>query len=297
MSKGLRVLPLLLLFTSIAIAQPFIDIVDVQYQAFTREHFKNDPAASAATSTFKASLAYPVKFKSGNVLLFGFDHLHHFIDYRSDSISYQSDLYSTGLRFIYNFGLNNPKWRCLLMAVPKINADFKSPLSSDLQMGGAVLFIWEPKPTLKFKFGGYYNREFYGNYYMTLLGIDWKVNDRLNIFGILPAGMNIEYKLHPKFRTTLSYRNANPSFRTTGNQGDSYVLDGDPDLGDSQLYLLLNYYPGKNIMLYAGFGQTLFRYFEEYDKFKEKTVIDPALAPMKDQQFLTIGASYRIRFD
>lgn len=297
MRKRLLLLQLLLLFTTLTFAQPFIDIADFQYQAFTRRPYKDNPDASAAISTFKANLTFPLQMKSGTVFLLGFNHFHHFIDYRSDSANYRADLYSTALSFMMTFKLHNPKWDCLLLAVPKLNADFKDPLSTDLQMGGAVLFTWEKKENLKFKFGAYYNREFYGNYFMALLGIEWKVNDHINVYGVLPGSMNVEYRLNSKFYLTLAYRNANPTFRTTGNKGDSYVLDGHPFWGDAQVSTVLNYYPIKNITVYLGLGQTVFRHFEEYDKFKDKIIKDPALAPIRDQQFIYMGAAYRVRFD
>jgi hypothetical protein len=287
----------LFFLSAMAFSQPFIDLAEVQYQAFTRENTKDLPGASAATSVLRASLTLPFTTKSSRIFILGFDHVHNYIDFDSDSADYRTDLYSTGMRLMMKGDMHDPAWSYLFLLVPKINADLKTPIMSDMQLGGAALFIWNKKENLKFKFGMYYNREYYGNYFMPLLGIEWTVNKRLNIFGILPGGMNIEYRLNPKMTCGLAYRSYNPTFRTEDNPGDEYVREGHKFWADNQVSVLMTYYPFKNIALTAGIGQTVFRYFQNYSEINIKINSDPSLIPIEDQQFAYITAAYRIRFD
>ena len=193
--------------------------------------------------------------------------------------------------------MKDPAWNYVVMGIAKINADLVSVRGTDWQAGGAVLFTWKKREALKWKFGLYYNREFFGNYFMALLGIEWKVNKRLNIFGTLPAAMNIEYRLHPKWTAGLAYRSVNSSYRTKDNPGDMYVLEGHKIWADNQISAVINYYPFKNLTAYIGVGQTVFRYFQTYNSIHIKTSADPSLLPFKNQQFVYFGLAFRVRFD
>ena len=128
--------------------------------------------------------------KNKDVILVGGDYTQlHFKE--SGSINLQSDLYSTSLILGADLGLKNPKWRTTLLVLPKINSDYKDISTDDMQMGGVAMFSYKKKDNLKYHFGLYYNREFFGDYFLPLLGIDWKINQRMNLFGDLPITMNL----------------------------------------------------------------------------------------------------------
>jgi hypothetical protein len=57
------------------------------------------------------------------------------------------------------------------------------------QYGCYALATWSKSQDLKYKAGLYINQEFFGTFIVPLLGIDWKVNDRFQIFGTLPNSM------------------------------------------------------------------------------------------------------------
>jgi hypothetical protein len=67
------------------------------------------------------------------------------------------------------------------------------------QAGGAVLLTYKKHPDLKYKFGLFYNREFFGNFFVPLAGIDWKINNRLQLFGVLPGNLVLERKVSRRF--------------------------------------------------------------------------------------------------
>ena len=51
---------------------------------------------------------------------------------------------------------------------------------------------------VSFKFGLYYNKEFFGNYFMPLIGLDWKIDAKNNLFGVLPGYMIFEHRVTSK---------------------------------------------------------------------------------------------------
>jgi len=75
------------------------------------------------------------------------------------------------------------------------------------------------------------------------------------------------------------------------------VREGHKFWADNQISALLTWYPVKTIALSAGIGQTVFRYFQNYNDINIKIYSDPSLIPIRDQQFAYITAAYRIRFD
>ena len=82
----------------------------------------------------------------------------------------------------------NKKWETVLLVIPKIASDFRDAIdANDYQYGGVFLEHFVPNEKLKIKAGIYYNREAFGNLFVPLVGVDWKVNDRINLYGILPT--------------------------------------------------------------------------------------------------------------
>jgi len=112
------------------------------------------------------------------------------------------------------------------------------------------------------KFGIYYNKEFFGNYFMPLAGIDWQINDKNTLFGVLPGNFVFEHKVSKSFRYGSAFRALTNSYRleTTdpcGNgdcTGQNYLR-----IDDNQLGAYADTYLSKRIVLSAESGYTILR--------------------------------------
>ncbi len=135
-----------------------------------------------------------------------------------------------------------------------------------MQIGGAVLNTYLKKENLKFKFGAYYNSEFFGPFFLPLLGIDWNVNPKLNVFGVLPAGMTIEYKASPKkFHTGIM-------FRTITNSYDMNFTTSFVRINDNHLKLFFDFYLPGNTVFSLEAGHSVLRKYKLGQKINTGTV-------------------------
>ena len=137
---------------------------------------------------------------------------------------------------------------------------------------------------LSLKGGVYYNKEFFGNNFLPLLGCDWKANDRLNIFGLLPNNLFVDYKISNKFHSGFIYKGITSSFRLKESNDYDYVL---PEEG--QLKLFVDYYITKNIVLNFEGGHTVARNYG-FGFLNEKAVP----ADFNDGYILKAGLYYRM---
>jgi hypothetical protein len=133
---------------------------------------------------------------------------------------------------------------------------------------------------------------------MPLVGIDWKINSKAYLYGLLPGTINFEYKLlDKKLYTGLSYKSITASYRLSDKYGKYYVRQGDTFWGDDQLKGFLHFYITKQIMVYGEVGYALHHYYQQYNENKEKETTLPVYSKMKDQLFFGGGLAFRIRLD
>jgi len=273
-----------------AAAQPFVDPVNVRYQHFPDQPYADDSGKGIHSDLSEATLFLPLELKNKDVVLVNADATH--LKFSTDGTT--SSLYSTSLAVGFDHGWKNGKWRTTAMFIPKINSDFKENSSDGFQAGGFVLFNYKKNDHLKYHFGAYYNREFFGDYFIPLLGIEWKINDRMNLFGDLPSTMNLEYRFGKKVYGGAAFQSVISSYRLSDG---NYVREGDPVLGHDELKVYLNYYIMDHLVIYAEAGETMYRMFTLYDSSNHEIENSAVFHKSNDGMFYTAGLAYRIRLD
>ncbi len=242
----------LLFFTALSLvasAQPYIDIASVYYQ-----HSPADVSGSKSrmnTQLTSAFLNLPMQIDSDYIIINPV-----YENYRLNISSEADPLNLTAIyipvAWVHQY--KNQKWSTVLMAIPRLSSDLVKPLDgNDFQMGGIALATYKKKETLKYSFGAYYNSEFFGPYYMPLLGIDWNITNKWNLFGTLPINLNLEYKMnktvHAGFGLNLltnSYRIQNKDFLRMDDYSAKFILD---------IYMM------KNQVISLEAGHSLFRQY------------------------------------
>ena len=240
-----------LLFFSIgARCQPYIDLVSMRYiSSPAKAPSTKDPVASPL-NYFNISFSAPFQFNDKKDAIV----LTPFIERWQTS----ADSVHVFNRFHYGLALpvsllvpiGHSNWNLLTMAILRMN-DADVNWSGECQIGGAVIASYKKTATLTYKIGAYINGDFFGLFFMPLLGIDWQINERESLFGVLPASLTYEYKLNKHFYTGAVFRTFTNSYHDSGN---NYIR-----IDENQLGLFFDTYVGKNTLLNLEAGHSVLR--------------------------------------
>lgn len=279
----------ILLFLQITLtlhAQPFVDIISSNYQYNLANEQLNKNKLPLTTNVFNISLNLPLKVDSDYIIV-NPSYENQFLNF--DEQVNNLTIHSATLPLTWLHQWKNQKWKTAFVFVSRLNSDMIKPVDeNDFQFGGAVLNVFKKKENLKYKFGVYYNSEFFGPFFMPLLGIDWNVNSRLNIFGVLPGSMNMEYKFSPnKFHAGINFRAITSSYRLQDNRFFK--------INDNQLRLFVDCYVTKNNVLSLEAGHTILRKYKTGIRLGGKTSYDDL--NVHESYLFKVAYAYRIRTD
>lgn len=284
---------LLVLLTNKTFSQPYVDIVSFNCQTFSST-YKDNAKWKNKTDDYFLNFFLPKEFKNGNTLLIRLNSEMISSTFTPDS-SYTSKLYNVSMPLGFQFLSKNKKWKTVLITIPKIASDLKDAIDkNDCQLGGIFLENYVHSEKLKIKAGLYYNREAFGNFFMPLLGIDWKVSDRLNLYGILPTSYKVEYAfVKNKLYAGVNFRSLTRSFRLSKAQNLDYVR-----YNEIQLKLFVDYFIYKKVLIFGELGYSLGKNPWQYTyNTKIETLRNPVYTPLKSYPIFNIGVAYRIRLD
>ena len=141
------------------------------------------------------------------------------------------------------------------------------------------------KETLKYKFGVYVNSEFFGIFIIPLAGIDWRIDSRNNLFGVLPGRLTFEHQLNTHFYTGGTFRAITNSYML--NNSSRYIR-----IDDNQLSGFLDCYLSKHVVLTGEAGYGILRKLRSGNKGNKHYDIDYNWG---DGVFVKVSASYRVR--
>ncbi|MFI5219053.1 MAG: DUF6268 family outer membrane beta-barrel protein [Bacteroidia bacterium] len=272
-----------LFFSNRLIGQPYFDVANFYYQHSPDKSLFNSDKISLQTNYFNLSLKYGLKLKSDLLVINPF--------YENLKLNYadepKQNLHGTGFFLTYFKQWKNPKWQTAFVAFPRINSDFKNIDGNDFQVGGVVLGILKKSETLSYKFGVYYNSDFFGPRVVPMIGIDWRPSDKVRIFGVLPVSLNFEYKLGKRF-----YTGAEIYFITTSYRYDDfYFLRVD----DHHVKLYFDTYVTKHVVVSLQAGQSVLRKYQS--GFRSGGETNYTNLDVNDGLLLRAGLIYRMRTD
>jgi hypothetical protein len=262
-------------------SQPYIDLLGIQFVNSPDYGIINQKQESIVLKQFSVGTTIPIQFKNKADALI----LSPGIDIWTPEAK-PADLdikQQTGLTLAVSFlkSLKNENWSIASSVIVRRNG-YRINIPDNWQLGGAVLVIFKANETLKYKLGVYANKEFFGVFIMPLLGIDWKISNKTNLFGVLPGSLTLEHKLGKKLYSGASFRAITNSYR----------LDtGYWRINENRLGIFADYYLLKNVVFNAEAGHSVFR--------KLKTGRDNNLETdwnANDNFYYKVGIAYRLRF-
>lgn len=184
-------------------AQKYTDLISVSEQYSPSNGYKSgNGKCDVHDQNFSAKA--PLKINASDYLLVGLGTNH--LEFIGDDYPGGSNFTALTLQlgYIGNFG----RYNLTAVALPKISGDFKEITHRDFQMGGLLVLSVKYSDNFKLKYGCYYNQEFFGPLILPLIGLDWKVNEKLRVFGNLPINATAEYTVSNRFSAGLFF-NAN----------------------------------------------------------------------------------------
>lgn len=213
---------------------------------------------------------------------------------RGANPSQSYNLYSLGLPLGIQLQSKNEKWKYTGIVIPRINSDLKDNLDFDMQLGGIGLITRVFSNTLQVRAGLYYNSEYWGPFFMPLLGVDWKVNEKFRMYGTLPGNYRFEYQLGKKLYMGIGFRSAQRSFRLQKKYNDDFVR-----VKENQLKVYLEGFVFNRVVLGVDIYRSINYNLISYDYFETKTITSRPLlfSKSKDAYGATVNLSYRIRTD
>ncbi|MFI5187635.1 MAG: DUF6268 family outer membrane beta-barrel protein [Chitinophagales bacterium] len=278
--------------SSVLSAQPYLDIAKINY-SYSPEPGFNNKTNPLKSNFFNIELNLPVELKkNGDAFL-----INPFFNDNQGKVA-ATDFHVISQGLLLGFLKKNifKSWDLLSGFAVRQNKETEKKLTSTWQYGGVILSTYRKNQFLSLKIGLYYNKEFFGNYFIPLVGIDWQINSKNNLFGVLPGSIAFEHKVNPKFYYGISFRALTNSNRLqtidscfTGDcSGKNYLRIDDNQLGvyaDSHLL--------KKIVLSAEAGYTILRRYRY--GFKGK-VLDNKTDYKNDNFYFRASLAYRLRF-
>ena len=263
-----------------SIAQPYVDLFSVQGVLTKSDDIVSNHKYNVNTDFLSVQLSYPHQFKNKSILVVssGYD------KWNLSSTAGESNL-ETGylpVTFIKPF---SQKWKCSLTAIPRFNRERGRTFDqATMQWGGAFIATRILSPHFIVKAGLYYNKEFFGNYFLPLIGGEWKPNERMSIFGLLPNNLFIDYKLSETIHTGFVFKGITASFRLKVTNNYDYIR-----MEEGQFKFFADFYVKKNIVINIEAGHTLKREYGFGFLNKESTS-----AEFNDGYLLKAGIYYRL---
>jgi hypothetical protein len=269
-----KLLLLAYLFINTAVkAQPFIDVATVQYgNCGISDLYKGEDEWRIKNDWLNASLTLPFNIGMHDYLVVNpeynrkifYDGVSNHIYGNSGNVSiegttkYESTYQSILLPVSYLHTLSDTTKNIVFCYIYRQNYSdiLKLGWTTD-QHGGAIIYSNSASSKFTWKAGLYYNREFYGNYFLPLLGFEWKPNEKIYCWGLLPNNTSIDYTIVAPLHIGFAYQGVEESYAEGYN--DYFHLT------EGQIQLYSNYYiPHTPLVLSFEAGQTAARTFEYF---------------------------------
>jgi hypothetical protein len=282
-------------------AQPYFELLNLNFakQALS-SFYKGGEQAKISNNWYLANINIPLKINSKNILILtlGWEQRKFSTVQAEEKLGYSSlkqsgfisgkdvtyETFYLPLSFQHVFRDSSKSLSGAMIYRYNKLRELKAGTSND-QFGGALIFGKKSSDRFTWKAGAYYNREFFGNYFIPLAGFEWNASARLNLWGLLPRNMVIDYAINKSVHGGFSYKGITESYRNNNVHGYFSITEG-------QLKLFCDIYLGKSpwvISLEA--GQTGGREYEFFSGENQEKInkINPS-----EGSILRAGITYRV---
>ncbi len=289
--KRLSIVLFLLIFSVSLSAQPYIDLLQVRYTNSPDAGLHSDKNIKNNYQYFQGNATLPYIFKKDSSMLV----LNPVFENYKIRISSVTDLPDNIQSLALSLNFVKPlskRWGLTVGVIPRWNGYGSQTFKhNSFQAGGLLLASVKKNAHLEYKFGLYYNSEFFGPYFIPLAGIDWQINKRNALFGILPANITYEHQVSNRFYWGGLFR-----FNTNSYQAgfhDIPTVSKYIRVDENQLAIFADTYLTKNIVFTTELGHSVLRKL----RFGEVDSKAPYYYNQKvnDNFYISATLSYRLR--
>lgn len=250
---------LLLCISSLSFGQNSIDLANVYYRTSPFNTVK-DSAHTYSLNTVAVDLKLPLVLNDKNVAIVGLDYQKNQIKSSANNrknLAFSSMCLQIGLEHKWN-----ATSKMLFMSITRLNTDFNSVGLDHMQQGGLVLGTTSHSTNFDWKYGAYYNAEFFGPMFVPLFGFNWQMNDHWRLKLIVPLNFELAYQPKDNFVAGIRFDGVNASFRTNQDplQQVAYI-----DKADNNIWAFSEFEIGKNCWFHVKAGYSILRKYRVYE--------------------------------
>lgn len=259
--------------------QNSIDLVNVYWRSSPFNKTENS-ALQNHLNTVSADAKLPVVLNDSNIFILGVEHQRNSIT-ESESFSIENGLnyHSSMLQLGWEHKWNENS-KMLIMGMTRLNSyDTKIKLNK-LQQAWLVLGTTKKSERFQWKYGAYYNSEFFGPMIVPLFGFKWTPTPKWILNLVAPVNIELAYKPKEKFRIGLKYEglNASYSIKSTDPLNDIYL-----DKADNNIWFFTEVECAKNIWAHLKMGHSILREYTIY-RADEKMDLKISAASVADDR-------------
>ena len=268
---------LVIILSSVSYSQESVDLANVYFRTSPANSFDNPFGEKRHFNMYVVDAKLPIVLNDKNIFILGLEYNHQTITTYPNPFGVYLDytMSSSMLQLGLEHKWNN-KSKMLFMAIPRYNTDFNKTTNTPFQLGGLALGTTKRSENFEWKYGAYYNGEFFGPMLVPLFGFNWKINDQMRFKLVIP--LNFEYSYQPKswFRTGVRFEGVNGSYQAQLVDGQNWS-DYYMDRADNNVWAFTEFHIGKNVWFHLKAGHSVLR---KYRRFSPDDKMSLKLGPV-----------------
>ena len=284
-------------FAKALIAQPYLDLIKVNYAAVPNVGYEGvTPTTTLNLADINAT--FPVKLSGKWAIVTG-------IDYAQDELSLFPNTPSSRLsKLTFKAGFSwkiNKMWSTTVLALPKIASENLHTDGNHFFVGGVALVKLQKDQRHQYRFGIYSSQEGFGTIITPIVGLYYQSDqEKWEVTASFPVTADVNYKFNNEaIRLGLGYRAPVSSYSRSRNLAQNqYVQAVIIEAGPYIQHSFIN----ETILLkfQAGYASTSYEVYQEGDTLPirlvafefgdERNRLNPEL---NGNFFLRLGMSYR----
>jgi len=284
----IAMLLILILFTGFkSRAQAVFDVLQMQYQHIpSSELLSEKKDRPVDLKYFQTQLNLPWKWNSKNTIVFNPQYESRTIEFKSrNSAAKQFQSFAFTLSNQYTF--RDTTQQIVMAAMLRHNSESGIHVSDEtIRPAFAMMYTKRTSNNFAIKLGAYYSKELFGNLWLPLIGVEWRLSKRLWIWGVLPRYAVLDYTVTKHWHSGIVFKGVTDSYRLPEQGWFSIV--------EAQLRWANDFYiPKTPLMITLDIGHTLSRVMNQYDAntFQEQKI------NVKDGIIFKAGIAWRVVVD
>lgn len=280
MKPKLIIILLLITFNNVY-SQAYLDLASIR-KAYSPEFGINfNSSQKNNTEYLFTGINIPLQFKKIGMVITLSPYFENWNINSYDSLNF--NLKGIGFPLTINKKINSHWGIASTIFFRKNSSDLNNNYST--QIGALTTINYTINEKLKIKPGLYINKEFWGNFILPIVGIEFYPNDKLKIWGNLPATLFVENKFNKNWYLSFILRGVNNSYTISEKE---YLY-----INETQIGLVTDWYVHKNIVVAIECGHTLFRNIRTGRMYLDRSyILDEN---MRNNAYFRLSTSYRIR--